>query len=559
MLDIIEEYVAHTFGDSRYRRADGSTPADARVTAIREFTENENIFIFLLSTRAMGQGVNLTAADTIIIYDHDWNPQQDLHAVDRCHRIGQDRAVLILRLMTLNSTDETVCAKPRQHSRHRPALLKRIFLLSRSLSLVVQMVTVARGKRKLEASLLRSGEESPPPASAAKRVLSRLELEQLLRERPTYALTALTSDAVITVGAAASDITAKSPARKPPTSKPLAPKPLTSKATAYKPLASKPLASKPLASKPLASKPRASKPATSKAAASKPPDAESAASIRATAKPAATVESRYLDEVDSLLRRAGKIQSDRPILSRSNSEWCNDCQLGNDNALCLRPTEAPVYFFYPRDEEGALSIIFRERAKFAALLSASPPSRASCIVPYCTNGSHWHELFLCVAEKNVYHFEAFGEALQRDALLQTTFDQLLGVHGWTLKVSRLLVQNDGSACGIWLQVVRDIYLEYVASDEYGGDTFLTFLERRLLEMGVRDLAPLNGVAKRAACKANQAFILEQRAEMRGRLVQAAMDGGLNFNAAALAGFRRVDGEAAVEIDIDMLDDVIVLE
>ena len=78
-------------------------------------------------------------------------------------------------------------------------------------------------------------------------------------------------------------------------------------------------------------------------------------------------------------------------------------------------------------------------------------------------------------------------------------------------------------------------------------------------MGVRDLAPLNGVAKRAACKANQAFILEQRAEMRGRLVQAAMDGGLNFNAAALAGFRRVDGEAAVEIDIDMLDDVIVLE
>ena len=135
----------------------------------------------------------------------------------------------------------------------------------------------------------------------------------------------------------------------------------------------------------------------------------------------------------------------------------------------------------------------------------------------------------------------------------------------TLKVSRLLLQNDGSACGIWLQVVRDIYLEYVASDEYGGGTFLTFLEGRLLEMGVRDLCALHGVAKRAAGKANQAFIIEQRAEMRGRLVQAAMDGVLKYNAAALEGFRHGgggpgegDGEAEV-IDVDLFDDVIVLE
>ena len=113
-------------------------------------------------------------------------------------------------------------------------------------------------------------------------------------------------------------------------------------------------------------------------------------------------------------------------------------------------------------------------------------------------------------------------------------------------------------------MVRDIYIEYMDSDEYGNSTFFTFLERRLLEMGVRDLRALHGVAKRAAGKANQAFILEQRAEMRGRLVQAAMDGVLKFNAAALAGFRRDgggpggDGEAEV-IDVDMLDDVIVLE
>lgn len=72
------------------------------------------------------------------------------------------------------------------------------------------------------------------------------------------------------------------------------------------------------------------------------------------------------------------------------------------------------------------------------------------------------------------------------------------------------------------------------------------------------------MAKRTAGKVNQTFILEQRAEMRERLVQAAMDGVLKFNAAALEGFRRggggpgSDGEAAV-IDVDMFDDVIVLE
>jgi hypothetical protein len=83
-------------------------------------------------------------------------------------------------------------------------------------------------------------------------------------------------------------------------------------------------------------------------------------------------------------------------------------------------------------------------------------------------------------------------------------------------------------------------------------------------MGVRDLRALHGVTKRAAGKANQAFILEQRAEMRGRLVQAAMDGVLKHNAASLAGYRQGgggpggEGEADV-IDVEALDDVIVID
>ena len=91
----------------------------------------------------------------------------------------------------------------------------------------------------------------------------------------------------------------------------------------------------------------------------------------------------------------------------------------------------------------------------------------------------------------------------------------------------------------------------------GGDgTFLGFLERRLGEMGVRHLGSLKGVAKTAAGKANQVFILEQRAEMRGRLVQAALDNQLKHDAAALRVFQRGgDGNADV-IDVDAFDDLI---
>ena len=61
---------------------------------------NTEKFIFLLSTRAGGLGINLTAADTVIIYDSDWNPEMDLQAIDRAHRIGQKNLVNVYRLIT---------------------------------------------------------------------------------------------------------------------------------------------------------------------------------------------------------------------------------------------------------------------------------------------------------------------------------------------------------------------------------------------------------------------------------------------------------------------------
>jgi SWI/SNF-related matrix-associated actin-dependent regulator of chromatin subfamily A member 5 len=65
-------------------------------------------FCFLLSTRAGGLGINLQTADTVILYDSDWNPQVDLQAMDRAHRIGQTKEVRVFRLVTEKSVEEKV-------------------------------------------------------------------------------------------------------------------------------------------------------------------------------------------------------------------------------------------------------------------------------------------------------------------------------------------------------------------------------------------------------------------------------------------------------------------
>ena len=75
----------------RYNRLDGSTPVQERQTLIDQFNEDPDIFVFVLSTRAGGLGINLTAANTVILHDLDFNPYNDKQAEDRCHRVGQTR------------------------------------------------------------------------------------------------------------------------------------------------------------------------------------------------------------------------------------------------------------------------------------------------------------------------------------------------------------------------------------------------------------------------------------------------------------------------------------
>lgn len=93
---------------------DGTTKADDRGDLLKRFNDkSSDYFLFLLSTRAGGLGLNLQAADTVIIFDSDWNPHQDLQAQDRAHRIGQTNEVRVLRLMTVGSVEERILAAAR--------------------------------------------------------------------------------------------------------------------------------------------------------------------------------------------------------------------------------------------------------------------------------------------------------------------------------------------------------------------------------------------------------------------------------------------------------------
>ena len=104
MLDILEKYLdIRGYG---YLRLDGSTAVDERQELIDLYSSDPNIFIFLLSTRAGGLGINLTAADTVIIHDIDFNPYNDKQAEDRAHRMGQTKPVTIHKLISEGSIEE---------------------------------------------------------------------------------------------------------------------------------------------------------------------------------------------------------------------------------------------------------------------------------------------------------------------------------------------------------------------------------------------------------------------------------------------------------------------
>lgn len=112
MLNILERHASRR--GYTYLRMDGGTPTGQRQRLVEKFNSTpaskspQNCFLFLLTTRVGGLGVNLTGADRVLIFDPDWNPSTDAQARERAWRIGQEREVMIYRLLTSGTIEEKV-------------------------------------------------------------------------------------------------------------------------------------------------------------------------------------------------------------------------------------------------------------------------------------------------------------------------------------------------------------------------------------------------------------------------------------------------------------------
>eukprot|EP00967_Tisochrysis_lutea_P064284 scaffold83210_cov27-Tisochrysis_lutea.AAC.2 len=134
MLDILEDYCS--FRSWEYCRIDGSTSGEERDAAMEVYNAPESSkFLFLLSTRAGGLGINLATADTVIIFDSDWNPQMDLQAMDRAHRIGQTREVAVYRFMIEGSVEEKIIERAQRKLYLDAAIIQQGRLAEQSTSL----------------------------------------------------------------------------------------------------------------------------------------------------------------------------------------------------------------------------------------------------------------------------------------------------------------------------------------------------------------------------------------------------------------------------------------
>ncbi|PWY81934.1 hypothetical protein BO70DRAFT_292423 [Aspergillus heteromorphus CBS 117.55] len=160
MLDILGDYME--FRGYTYQRLDGTIPAASRRLAIEHYNApGSSDFAFILSTRAGGLGINLMTADTVVLFDSDWNPQADLQAMARAHRIGQTRPVSVYRLVSKDTVEEEVIERARN-------------------KLLLEFITIQRGVTDKEASeiqnkMVRSGISVSEPNSTddISRILKR--------------------------------------------------------------------------------------------------------------------------------------------------------------------------------------------------------------------------------------------------------------------------------------------------------------------------------------------------------------------------------------------------
>jgi len=184
MLDILGDYLH--LRNYQFQRLDGTIAAGPRRMAIDHFNApDSNDFCFLLSTRAGGLGINLMTADTIILFDSDWNPQADLQAIARAHRIGQTKPVSIYRLIAKETVEEEVLERARN-------------------KLMLEFITIHRGVTDLDAKELtdkmaRAGKGVAEPTSSddISRILKRRGEKMFLQSGNQKKLEELDIDSVL--------------------------------------------------------------------------------------------------------------------------------------------------------------------------------------------------------------------------------------------------------------------------------------------------------------------------------------------------------------------------
>jgi len=184
MLDIINDYMIER--GWRYTRLDGSSSRLQRASRIQNFQGSDDYSVFLMTTRAGGLGINLQSADTVVLYDSDWNPQADRQAMARVHRLGQTKPVWVYRLVSAGTVEERILQRAATKILLDSAVLAgggengEIERGTRGLFNIIRESVVGIEKRALQDSEIQDLlDRTKPPASERKEVELGEAAEQL--------------------------------------------------------------------------------------------------------------------------------------------------------------------------------------------------------------------------------------------------------------------------------------------------------------------------------------------------------------------------------------------
>ncbi|XP_063931599.1 chromatin-remodeling ATPase INO80-like isoform X2 [Zophobas morio] len=180
MIDLLEEFVQ--LRKYNYFRFDGSCKVELRRDMVSDFQNREDVFIFLLSTRAGGLGINLTAADTVIFYDSDWNPTVDQQAMDRAHRVGQTRQVTVYRLVAKGTIEEKILQRAQQKSEIQNMVISGGTYKARLEPKTNEVVSLLLGDKDLEEKFKKQKENMKQQELEVRRKERRRKIELLKEE-----------------------------------------------------------------------------------------------------------------------------------------------------------------------------------------------------------------------------------------------------------------------------------------------------------------------------------------------------------------------------------------